>query len=96
MKLEASPGRVVMKLWNAPSKSKLVMPENVSIEAFPTYEIVHVGAGKESQFTHGVERIPFAIGDRVIAMSAKCIIVESEGEKLFIADWTAIFAKVTE
>lgn len=94
MKLEASPGRVVMKLFTEESKSKLVMPENVSIADFPTYEIVSVGEGKESPNTHQREEIPYDVGDRVIAMSAKCIMLEIDGEKLFVADWTAIFAKV--
>ena len=96
MKLEAAPGRVVMKLWNEPSKGKLVLPDNVSVSAFPTYEIVDVGEGKESPYSGKREKIPYKVGNRVIAMSAKCIELQCDGERVFIADWTAIFGKVTD
>lgn len=96
MHLEAMDGRVVLKLYKPEIESKLVMPDSVQLEEFPTMEIIHVGRGKESPYTNKREEIPLKVGDRVVVANNRCVMVPVEGEKHFIIEWTAIYARVWE
>lgn len=95
MKLEASPGHVVMIPFVAPTVSKIVMPDNVQMAECPTFELVAVGEGRTSQY--GIkETIPYKRGDRVIVAAGRCMPIKDGDQTLYIVDWTLIFAKIKE
>ena len=93
MKLEAMDGRVVLTLVNQRT-SKIELPENYVGEECPTFEVAHVGKGRESQYTGKREEIPLKKGDLVVVAQSRCVMVTIEGEKVFIVDWNTIFARV--
>lgn len=85
-----------MKAWTAASKSKILLPDNVSGDEFPSFEIVHVGNGMQSPHNGVRELVPYVVGDRVIVSAGRVAGVTLQGEKLFIVEWSMILAKVVE
>lgn len=93
MKLVALDGRVVLRLVKE-NTSKIQMPENYVDGEFPTFEVIDVGNGRESQYTGKRESIPIKVGDLVVAAVSRCVMVTIEGEKMFVVDWNTIYAYV--
>ena len=93
MKLEALDGRVVLKMVKE-TNSKIELPENYQGEEFPNFEVIHVGNGRESQYTGKRETIPLKVGDRVVVASSRCVMLTVDGEKVFVVDWGTVFARV--
>lgn len=95
MKFEASPGNVVMKLYQPETKSKLIMPDNVQLEEVPTFEIESVGDAVVSAYGYK-QAIPYKKGDRVLVAAGRCMPVKDGDTTFYIVDWKLIFAKVTD
>jgi len=95
MRLEAGEGKVVMKPYEVKKNLRIELPENMELDEFPTFEIVHIGVGKQSPYTGQREATTYAVGDRVIVAAGRCAMLTMEGEKHFVVDWSHILGKVT-
>ncbi len=95
MNLQAADGHMVLRVFKEADKgSKLVMPDNVALEDFPSFIVIDAGRGLESQYTGKRMDVPFKAGDRVIAAASRCVTLNFEGEKLFVVPWTSVIAKI--
>lgn len=93
MKLEAGEGRLALKPANQ-LKTKLELPGNMALPDFPVFEVIDVGEGRRSPYSHEREEIPYRVGDSVIV--GKFSPVQVDGTLFYVCDWQHVLAKVVE